>query len=260
VRSLTVAYESAGRAVTALRDVSLEVAAGELLALVGPNGSGKTTLLRALTGAVKPAQGEATVCGDEARTLSPREMARRVAVVPQEPSLPEGFTALEAVLMGRTPHLRLLQSEGTADAEAARRAMLATGTWELAGRPVGELSGGERQRAVVARALAQHTPVLLLDEPTAHLDIGHQTAVLGLMRSLCRTERKAVLAVVHDLTLAAQYGDRLVMLHQGETVAAGSAAEVLRPDILERVYGTRVNVFTHPETGRPVVAPSAASD
>jgi ABC-type cobalamin/Fe3+-siderophores transport system ATPase subunit len=158
--------------------------------------------------------------------------------------------------MGRTPHLKLLENEGARDFQSARAAMERTGTWELADRRVDELSGGERQRVVVARALAQETPVLLLDEPTAHLDIGHQASVLGLMRALCRDEGKAVLAVVHDLTLGAAYCDRLVMLRPGGTVAAeGSAEEVLRPEFLEEVYGTAVDVFPHPRTGRPVVAP-----
>jgi iron complex transport system ATP-binding protein len=158
--------------------------------------------------------------------------------------------------MGRTPHLRLLENEGPRDLEAARLAMERTDTWALAGRPVGELSGGERQRVVVARAHAQETPVLLLDEPTAHLDIGHQASVLALVRTLCREEGKAVLAVVHDLTLAAAYCDGLVMLGPGGTLAAnGKPEDILRPDVLSAVYGTDVEVFPHPRTGRPVVAP-----
>lgn len=251
VRGLTVAY---GERVV-LREVSLTVVAGEMLGLVGPNGAGKTTLIRAVTKAVRPLAGELLVCGDAVSALSQRELARRVAVVPQDPVLPEGFTAFAAVLMGRTPHLRLLQNEGPRDVEAARNAMLVTDTYELADRPVSQLSGGERQRVVVARALAQHTPILLLDEPTAHLDIGHQAAVLDLMYSLCRTENKAVLAVVHDLTLAAQYCDRLVMLGGGgKVVARGSASDILRPASLAEVYGANVDVFPHPQTGRPVVA------
>ena len=256
VRGLTVAYTTGKRAIVALRDVSLRLAAGELVGLVGPNGSGKTTLIRAVTKTVVPAGGEINLCGDNVTSLSQAEIARRVAVVPQEPLLPEAFTALECVLMGRTPHLKLLQNESAPDFEAARRAMARTNSGELAGRPVGQLSGGERQRVVVARALAQDTPVLLLDEPTAHLDIGHQASVLALMRALCRDEGKAVLAVVHDLTLAAAYCDRLVMLRSNGTVAAeGGASEILRPELLAAVYGAGVDVFPHPRTGSPVVAP-----
>ncbi len=256
VRDLTVAYSTPRGPRVVLQDVGLELAAGEIVALVGPNGSGKTTLIRAITNVVRPRTGEIRVCGDLVSALSQRDLACRVAVVPQDPLLPEGFTALDSVLMGRTPHLRLLQNEGPRDFEAAEQAMEMTDTRELADRPVGELSGGERQRIVVARALAQETPVLLLDEPTAHLDIGHQAAVLGLMRSLCRKEGKAVLAVVHDLTLAALYCDRLVMLCAGGTVVAqGSAPDVLTRELLAAVYGAGVDVFPHPRSGLPVVAP-----
>jgi len=160
-------------------------------------------------------------------------------------------------LMGRTPHLGLLQSEGRADLAAVRRALEQTDTWHLASRRMGELSGGERQRVVVARALAQETPLLLLDEPTAHLDMGHQAAVLDLVRQLCRREGKAGLAVIHDLSLAGQYCDRLVMLNEGRIVGEGKPQEVLSPQLLASVYGTRVSVFSHPLTGRPVVTPMA---
>jgi len=251
LRDLTVAY---GPRVV-LRDVSLSLPPGQILGLVGPNGSGKTTLIRAVTGVVSPQAGGVNLDGDDALRLSPKEVALRVAVVPQNPQLPPAFTALELVLMGRTPHLKLLQGEGQGDLRAVRRAMLATDTWELAGRRIGELSGGERQRVLVARALAQETPLLLLDEPTAHLDVGHQAATLRLMARLCRNEGKAVLAAVHDLTLAAQFCHRLVMLHEGRVVAEGSPGEVLTAERLRQVYGTSLHVLAHPVTGRPVLAP-----
>jgi iron complex transport system ATP-binding protein len=255
VDRLTVEYRRGARAVTALHGLALSVAAGEVVGLVGPNGSGKTTFIRAVTGVVKPVAGEILLGGADAQTLSAQERARRVAVVPQSAHLPDAFTTLEVVLMGRTPHLRLLQNEGAADLEAAHQSMLATGTWEFAERPVGELSGGERQLVVLARALAQDTPLLLLDEPTAHLDIGHQGSALDLVRGLCNAGGKGALAVVHDLTLASQYCDRIVLIRDGEVVLQGSAAETLREDILREVYGARVSVFSHPLTGRPVVAP-----
>lgn len=252
---LTLAYSSAGRDVIALRDVSLSLDPGEVLGLVGPNGSGKTTFIRAVTGAVRPTSGSVRIGAVDATSLSQRELALQIAVVPQDPVLPPAFPALECVLMGRTPHLRVLQNEGPRDLEAARKAMLATDTWQFAERLLGELSGGERQRVVVARALAQETPVLLLDEPTAHLDIGHQASVLRLVRDAARNDSKAVLAVVHDLTLAAQYCDRLVMLRGGSVVASGTPTEVLVVSLLREVYGAAVDVFLHPLTGRPVVAP-----
>lgn len=259
VRDLTVAYSTSGGQRLALSEVSLLLCSGELQGLVGPNGCGKTTLIRAITRVIRPLSGYVRICGDDVSTLSQRELACRVAVVPQDPLLPGGFNAFECVLMGRTPHLGLLQNEGIADHDATERAMLLTDTQSLADRPISQLSGGERQRLVVARALAQETPILLLDEPTAHLDIGHQAAVLDLVRSVCRREGKAVLAVIHDLTLAALYCDRLVMLRQGGTVVAqGSAADVLTPDLLSTAYGVSpgtIDVFPHPRTGQPVIAP-----
>jgi iron complex transport system ATP-binding protein len=255
VEGVTVAYKSGSRELVALCDVSLTLQVGEVIGLVGPNGSGKTTLIRAATGVVRPGAGRVLVDGVDISRLRQRDLARLVAVVPQDPVLPPAFSALSCVLMGRTPHLRLLQNEGASDVQAARRAMLATDTWRLADRLLGELSGGERQRVVVARALAQETAILLLDEPTAHLDLGHQAGVLGLMRRCARDDGKAVLAVVHDLTLAARYCDRLVMLRGGSVVASGAPEDVLTPQILRDVYGVAVDVFPHPVTGRPVVAP-----
>jgi iron complex transport system ATP-binding protein len=255
VSGVSVTYHPGGRDIIALCDASLSLSGGEVVGLVGPNGSGKTTLIRIVTGVVRPDSGHVTIAGRDAERMRQVELARQIAVVPQEPVLPPAFTALACVLMGRTPHLRLLQNEGASDLEAARRAMLATDTWLLADRLLGELSGGERQRVVVARALAQETPILLLDEPTAHLDLGHQASVLGLMRGFARNDGKAVLAVVHDLTLAARYCDRLVMLNNGSVVADGKPDEVLTPERLRQVYGVTVDVFPHPTTGRPVVAP-----
>jgi iron complex transport system ATP-binding protein len=257
IRDLTLAY---GERV-ALRDVSLSLARGELLGVVGPNASGKSSLIRAITNVVAPQRGEIRLDGSLLSRLSRRELSLRVAVVPQNPTLPEAFTALEVVLMGRTPHLGLLQSERRADWAAVRRALEQTDALELAERRIGELSGGERQRVVVARALAQEAPVLLLDEPTAHLDVGRQATVLELLRRLCRNNGadgcpKAVLAVVHDLTLAAQYCDRLAMLSEGRLVALGSPQEVLSVQVLAAVYRTQVSVFPHPVTGRPVVTPA----
>jgi len=255
VRGVSVTYRPGGHEIIALRDASLSLSAGDVVGLVGPNGSGKTTLIRVVTGVVRPAAGYVTIAGQDTQHIRQVELARLIAVVPQEPVLPPAFTALACVLMGRTPHLRLLQNERAGDFEAARRAMLATDTWSLADRLLGELSGGERQRVVVARSLAQETPILLLDEPTAHLDLGHQASVLDLMRRFARDEGKAVLAVVHDLTLAARYCDRLVMLRRGSVVATGTPGDVLTPARLRDVYGVTVDVFPHPSTGRPVVAP-----
>jgi iron complex transport system ATP-binding protein len=241
-----------------LRGLNLELRRGELLALAGRNGAGKTTLVRAITRVVRPVSGSIHVLGDEVASLSPAALARRIAVLPQTAEVPHGFSAHEIALMGRTPHLGLLARETARDYAAVRRALQQTEIWELRDRRVETLSGGERQRLLLARALAQETPILLLDEPTAHLDLGRQAEVLDLVTRLRRECDLAVLAVLHDLTLAAQYGDRVALLADGRIAADGSPAEVLTEPVLAGTYGARVMVIQHPETGRPVVLPAAA--
>ncbi len=236
-----------------LRGVDLAVAAGELVVVIGPNGCGKTTLLRVIAGALHPGAGRVLLGDKDVRAMAPSRRGRMVAVVSQGATLPAGFTAAETVLLGRTPHLRLFQAEGSRDRDSARRAMVDAGCLDLAGRRVEALSGGERQRVVIARALAQEPRLLLLDEPTSHLDLGHQAAVLRLLRRLCREQRLAVLAVVHDLALAAQAADRLVLLDGGRVVAEGAATEVLTAERVGAVYHAAVTVLPHPDSGRPLV-------
>ena len=238
-----------------LRGVDLEVASGEVVALVGPNGCGKTTLMRAITGVIRPERGELRLVGDDAASLSTRERARRVAVVPQAAPLPAGFSALEQVLLGRTPYIGPFASEGPGDLAAARQAMQSVDCWSLAERPIEELSGGERQRVVLARALAQEPKVLLLDEPTAHLDLKHQMHTFQLAASLGHQLGLAVLVAAHDLTLASLFADRIAIMEQGRITQVGPPEEVLRPELIERVYGAPVVVLRHPTTGRPVVLP-----
>jgi iron complex transport system ATP-binding protein len=172
--------------------------------------------------------------------------------------LPERFSAFEVAMMGRTPHLRLLQSEGARDIRIVREAMERADCWDLRSRPVDELSGGERQRVVIARALAQEPDLLLLDEPTSHLDLAHQAETFRLVLALCRERGLAAIAVVHDLTLAAAFADRIALLHEGRIVADGEPGAVLTEDAVARVYGIAVRVLRHPATGRPVVVPDAA--
>jgi iron complex transport system ATP-binding protein len=241
-----------------LRGVDLDAARGELVAVIGPNGCGKTTLLRAVAG-VLPFQGEIDVDGKGVRGTSPRNLARRVAVVTQGVALPQGFSAFQVALMGRTPHLRLLQSEGRHDIDVVRSAMERADCWDLRDRPVEELSGGERQRVVIARALAQEPDLLLLDEPTSHLDVQHQVETFRLVAELCREQHLAVVAVVHDLTLAAMFADRVALMSDGRVIACGAPADVLQPHTIEAVYGIAVRVLAHPVTGRPIVVPEAAA-
>jgi iron complex transport system ATP-binding protein len=226
---------------TIVDGVSLEVERGEWVSVLGPNGAGKTTLLRVLAGTID-FRGEATVEGRNVGRIRRREVARLVAVVPQTPVVPAAMTVAEYVLLGRTPHLAALSQEGAEDRAAAGAALARLDLEELGARELGSLSGGELQRAVIARALAQQAPILLLDEPTTALDIGHQQQVLELVDRLRREEGLTVVAAMHDLTLASQYGDRIVLVDGGRIVAEGTAEDVLTAERLEALYGARVRV------------------
>jgi iron complex transport system ATP-binding protein len=228
-----------GRAV--VRDVTADVGRGEWVALIGPNGAGKTSLLRAVAGLL-PCDGTVRLGGIPLADLGRRERAQRLALVPQEPRTPPWLTVAEYVLMGRTPYLRPLAREGEADRQAAGRALTRLDLDELAERTLGTLSGGERQRVVVARALAQEASIVLLDEPTASLDIGHQQQALDLLDLLRAADGLTLVAAMHDLTLAAQYADRVLLLDQGRVVADGAPADVLTAEALAEHYGARVRV------------------
>ena len=236
LRDLAVRFDRA----IAVRGVSLEVAADEWVMLIGPNGAGKTSILRALCGLL-PFDGEANVHGSDVRSLGRRELARRIAFVPQNPVAPSELTVAEYVLLGRTPHLGYLGVEGRRDRQAVARALERLDLLPFAERGLGSLSGGELQRAVLARALAQEALVLLLDEPTTSLDLGRQQQALELVDSL-RRDGLTVLSTMHDLTLAGQYADRLVLLDRGAIVAEGAPREVLSPAILASHYGANVRV------------------
>ena len=241
-----------------LRGVDIEVAAGEVVGLVGPNGAGKSTLLRAVSGVLPFEAGSVALDGEPVAGRSRAELARSLAVVQQLPEAPDTMEVAELVLLGRYPHLGLLGRESGADYLAADRAMSRAGCLDLATRPLGTLSGGERRRAFIARALAQETPLLLLDEPTANLDASAQAEVMGVLRELA-TGGAGVLVVVHDLTLAAAFCDRLVLLHLGEVIAEGGPAEVITSELVRRTYGPHVAVIADPRNGAPVVVPSPPS-
>ena len=240
-----------------VEEVTLDVEPGEIVGLLGPNGAGKSTLVRLASGVAGPYRGSIRLGGDELRNLPRREIARRVAVVPQEARLELPFSALEIVLLGRHPHLSGLAFESDADLALARAALGRVDAAELALRPIGELSTGERQRVVVARALAQETPLLLLDEPAAALDLRHQVTLFDLLRELA-SEGRGVVAVLHDLNLAAEYCDRVVLLAGGRVVASGETAATLTYARLTEVYGTEIYVDVHDLTGGLVVTPLSA--
>jgi iron complex transport system ATP-binding protein len=232
--------------------VSAEVAEGEWVALIGPNGAGKTTLLRAVTGFV-PYDGFISVFSDDAGSLARKQLARRVALVPQVPLMPAHATVREYVLLGRTPHLGYLGSEGRSDFAATEAALARLDLTSFAHRRLGSLSGGERQRATLARALAQDAPILLLDEPTAALDVGRQQQVLELVDGLRANGGLTVLSTMHDLTLAGQYADRLLLIDRGRLIAAGTAADVLTGALIAEHYGADVDVVETPGAGFAVV-------
>lgn len=249
VRDLSVAIGGH----TLVQGVDLNVDAGEVVGLVGANGAGKSTLLRAATGG-RAATGQVLIDGRDLAGYGRADLFRTVAVVQQLPEAPNTLTVQDLVLLGRHPHLGLLRRESERDREIAREAMARTGCFVFAERELGTLSGGERRRAFIARALAQEPRLLLLDEPTAGLDANAQAQILELLRELARTG-VGVLVVLHDLTYAAAYCDRLVLLSHGRIVASGTPAEVIAPAHLAQVYGPHVRVFPHPETGSPVVIP-----
>jgi iron complex transport system ATP-binding protein len=249
IDDITIRYEAR----TVLRKVSLSVNAGEVVALIGPNGVGKSTLIRSCSGTLKPIGGRVTIDGRDMHRLGAADRARLIAVVPQAVRLPESFSVFETVLMGRTPYQGWLGRESAADRSEVEAALARTGTLELADRPIGELSGGEQQRVAIARALAQAARTLLLDEPTAHLDLKHQAGVLSLVCDLAHGENHAVLIALHDLNLAAQYADRVALLSNGTVAAIGTPEEVLTEENLSPAYGLRIAVYEHPGHGAPLV-------
>ena len=238
-----------------LHDVSLNVQKGEVVALIGPNGAGKSTLIRAVSGVIPIRSGSVRTNGDDFGSLSPLNRAKYIAVVPQAVSLPPAFTVWETVLFGRTPYLRFLGQPSQNDEDLARLALQRVSAWTLAGRRVGELSGGEQQRVLLARALCQSTPILLLDEPTAHLDLQYQVSFLEIVSELAHHDKLAILIALHDLNLAARYADRVALMMAGEINALGTANEVLREDVIEAAYSLPVQVVKHPFLDVPLVLP-----
>jgi iron complex transport system ATP-binding protein len=242
IAGLRVSYDADGDARReVLRDLDLVVAAGELVALLGPNGSGKTTLLRAIAGTLRRDAGRVSLFGRDLDAWSRNGLARRVAVLPQSLVLPDGFRVVELVEMGRAPHATRWFGSSAEDAEAVERALADADALDLAERHADELSGGERQRVLVAMALAQEPELLLLDEPTLHLDIAHQASLLATVARLRERRGLTVVAVLHDLNLAAAHAPRVAVLGAGRVVADGSPAAVLRPDLVRDAFGVAVD-------------------
>jgi cobalamin transport system ATP-binding protein len=245
-----------------VHDVSIDVARGAITGLIGPNGSGKTTLVRVASRGLPPRSGSVRVCGLDPYAISAKHAARLLAVVPQDLAPAFSYSVLEMVLMGRSPYLSAWGGSGPEDWAQVRRAMAAANVQHLADRSLTDLSGGERQRVILAQALAQDAPVLLLDEPTTHLDLRHIVETLSLVRALVREQGRAVLAIFHDLNLAAAYCDRVVALDAGRVVASGPPGAVITRGLVRDVFGVEAEVSPAGSAGRPsvVVAPPVALD
>ena len=249
VHGLTVSYA----AHTVLRDVSFDVPQGDLVVVLGPNGAGKTTLLRTIAKVVSPKVGVVLLDGRDIAKLPVRQLMKTLSVVPQSEGSVFSFTVQDIVAMGRTPHLPPLAPLSQRDWQIIREAMEATDVWELRDRLFTELSGGEQRRVLIAKALAQEPQLLLLDEPTANLDLHYQLEVVELIQRLNRERGITVLAVLHDLNLAAMLGQRFILMHKGRIYAVGNADEVLTPQNIQQVYGVPVVVTRHPLNGKPII-------
>ncbi|WP_432939784.1 ABC transporter ATP-binding protein [Kribbella sp. CA-253562] len=250
VENITLGYAADDPVVTGL---SLEVPAGRMTAVVGPNGSGKSTLLRGMSRLLKPSSGRVLLDGKDIHQLPARQLARQLGVLPQGPVTPEGITAAELVSRGRHPHRGMFARLTPEDQQAIDDALDAVELAELRDRPVDQLSGGQRQRVWIAMVLAQGTPHLLLDEPTTYLDLAHAVDVMNVVHAAAHTSGRTVITVLHDLTLAAQYADHLVVMGEGKIAAQGRPADILDEKLLADVFGLRATVVE--VGGAPVVVP-----
>jgi ABC-type cobalamin/Fe3+-siderophores transport system ATPase subunit len=241
---------------TVVRGMDVSIPDGSFTVVVGPNACGKSTLLRGLARMLTPAEGTVWLDDRPISEYGAKEVARRLALLPQSPTAPDGITVLDLVARGRYPHQRLLRQWSRTDEEAVSRAMAATGVTELAERDVGELSGGQRQRVWIAMVLAQETPLLLLDEPTTFLDIAFQLDVLDLCADLHAGGERTLVAVLHDLNHACRYATHLIALREGAIVAEGPPSEIVDAALVEKVFGLRSEVIPDPQTGTPMVVPA----
>ncbi|MBR1516738.1 MAG: ABC transporter ATP-binding protein [Bacteroidales bacterium] len=228
-----------------MKNINFNVRRGDFYAIMGPNGCGKTTLLRCMAGLLTPDSGSVSVNGNPVGLISPRRLAQQMAYVQQQLAPDFDFTAEEVVLMARTPYQRPLQSDSPDDHAIVQQSMLLTSTWHLRGQRLSQMSGGERQRVLIARALAQQTPVLLLDEPLSNLDIAHQFAILELLRRLNQQESKTILLVIHHIELAYEYCPSLLLLHDGAVAFSGPMSQGLSPESVCRVFGVDADIYNN---------------
>jgi ABC-type cobalamin/Fe3+-siderophores transport system ATPase subunit len=259
-RDVSFSYRRRASADRVLDQVSVDIERGTIVGLLGPNGSGKTTLIRIIAGMLRPESGSVALDGRTVSSMARRELARRVAVVPQETHTTFDFSVIDMVLMGRYPHLGPFALEGLADLEIAREALRATGTAALEARSFATLSGGEKQRVVIASALAQASDVLLLDEPTTALDLGYQFEIVALLRRLNSERGTTMVVSTHDLNLAAALCQRIVLLKDGSVIAQGDTATTLTADNIRLLYDVDADVQFHTGAGHLTVVPLARSN
>ena len=241
--------------VNIIREITAHFNPGELVSLVGPNGAGKTTLLKLISGTLKPSSGKIYIYDQLSHNLTNKKRAIWISMVPQNPKLPDEISIPDFVMLGRNPHLGLLQWESKEDFNIARKSMSLTEIDYLSGRKLGEISGGEKQRAMLALGITQQSPIMLLDEPTSNLDISHQRKVMKIIRRIHEQKSGCGVTVlaIHDLNIAAQFSDRILLFSNGSIAADGTPKEVLTKNNIESIYGSEVAIITHPEHGTPVI-------
>ncbi|WP_353893892.1 ABC transporter ATP-binding protein [Proteinivorax hydrogeniformans] len=246
---------------TILDGLTFKVEKGNFYSILGPNGSGKTTLLKNMLKILQPQANSIFISDTDVSVLSAKDMAKKVAAVPQETTVDFDFSTLDIVMMGRAPYLKRFQVESEKDLALAKRAMEMTNTWQFKDKSIKTLSGGERQRVIVARAIVQQTEVLLLDEPISHLDIHHQVELLETVSYLCRKENLTVIAVLHDINMASQYSDFLVLINEGKIQSIGTVEDVITKEAIQKVYKTDCCIIKNPITKKPHIIPiGKASD
>ena len=240
-----------------INGVTTELTRGELISIVGPNGAGKTTLLKIIGGLIRSTGGQVRILGQQIEKISFKERANLICSVPQNPRLPSDMRLIDFVLLGRNAHLGLTKWETAKDIKKAAAAMKLTDIDDLAERTLGQISGGELQRAMLAMAVTQESPVMLLDEPTSNLDLSHQTKVLNLIIKMHNAKHGVTVMAIHDLTLAAQYSDRMILISEGQIFADGKPSEVLTESNIGQTYGADVIIIPHPKGGSPVILPTS---
>ena len=238
-----------------LKNININIERGKFYTILGPNGSGKTTLLRILSKSLHMEKGEIFIDEVDLTQIKPNLLAKEIAVVPQSTEIEFDFSVQDIVLMGRTPHISRFCSESEKDVEIAMTAMKRTNTWELRNKSINALSGGEKQRVVVARAITQETGIILLDEPISHLDIHHQIEIMNQLKQLNKNKNITIIAVLHDLNIAAAYCDHMILMHDRGVYKNGTPEEVLTEDIIKKVYGLDVYITKNPKTGKTFVMP-----